>query len=86
MLALCLVRQEAATMERYGKTLTSAFDLKKSLQMFLTHLLLLLSWGLFSKGKLGPALIVLAIYVVTLIVNRTDGAFGQNDDQKSLTA
>lgn len=46
---------------------TRAFNLGTNLQTFLTHLILLLSLGLFTKHEWGPALIVLAVYVITLV-------------------
>lgn len=44
-----------------------ASNLGRSLQALLTNLILLVSIGLFSTGEWGSALIVLAIYVVTLV-------------------
>lgn len=46
---------------------TEAYDLGTSLQTLLTHLILLLSFGLFSRGQWSPALIVLGVYLVTLV-------------------
>ena len=84
MLALRLVRREAATMAKYGETPqigTSAFNSGKLLQTFLTNLILLLSVGLFSRGEWGPALIVLSVYAVTLIFNAPGGPVHENDEQ-----
>jgi hypothetical protein len=55
---------------------TRAFNLGTYLQPFLTHLILLLSLGLFSRHQWGPALIVLAVYVLTLVA-----VFSKNDDR-----
>ena len=52
-----------------------------SLQTLLTHFLLLLSFGLFSRSEWGPALITLSVYVVTLIVNAPGGPVHENDEQ-----
>lgn len=46
---------------------TRAYNLGTSRQTLLTHLILLLSFGLCSRGQWGPALIVLAVYLVTLV-------------------
>jgi hypothetical protein len=43
--------------------------------------MLLLSLGLFSRREWGPALIVLAAYVITLVVNASGGVFSKNDDR-----
>ena len=72
MLALPLLRREAANVAKYGEMLqigTSAFNPRQSLQTFLINLMLLLSVGLFSRGEWGPALIVLSVYVVILVVD-----------------
>ncbi len=55
---------------------TKVSDPGTSLQTLLTHLMLLLSFGLFSRAEWGPALIVLAAYVVTLV-----GVFYNNDNR-----
>jgi hypothetical protein len=55
---------------------TRASDLGRSLQAFLTNLILLVGMGQFSRGEWAPALIVLAIYVVTLV-----GVFCNNADR-----
>lgn len=60
---------------------TRATNLRASLQLFLTHLLLLLSLGLFFRREWGPALIVLAVYVITLVVSASGGVFSENDDR-----
>lgn len=73
MLALRLLQQEATPpMESHGNTPSRAFDPLQLFQTMLTQLLFLLSMGLFFKGKLAPALIVLAVYAVTLVVNKSD--------------
>ena len=46
---------------------TRTYHLGTSLQTLLTHLILLLSFGLFSRRQWGPALIVLSVYLVTLV-------------------
>lgn len=84
MLALRLVRREAATMAKHGETIqirTSAFNPGKSLQTFLTNLILLLSVGLSSRGEWGPALIVVFVYAAMLVVNAPSGPFHENDEQ-----
>jgi hypothetical protein len=58
-----------------------AFVLGISLQSLLTHILLLLSFGLFSRREWGPALIVFAVYVITLAVNASGRPFYENDGQ-----
>jgi len=60
---------------------TRTYNLRASLQTLLTHLMLLLSLGLFSRREWGPALIVLAAYVITLVVNASGGVFSKNDDR-----
>ena len=55
---------------------TTASDLGRSLQALLTNLILLRGIGQFSRGEWSPALIVLAIYVVTLV-----GVFCNNADR-----
>ena len=60
---------------------TRASNLFASLQTLLTLLMLLLSLGLFSRREWGPALIVLAAYVITLVVNASGGVFSKNDDR-----
>jgi len=60
---------------------TRVSNLRASLHTLLTHLMLLLSLGLFARRQWGPALIVLAVYVVTLVVNASDGVFSENDDR-----
>ena len=60
-------------MESDGKPPNRAFDPLGLFQTILTHLLFFLSLGLFFKAKLGPALVVLAVYSVTLVINKNDG-------------
>lgn len=84
MLAQHLVRREGATMAKFGETPqigTSAFNPGELLQTFLTNLIFLLSVGLFSRGEWGPALIVLAVYAVTLVFNASGGPVHENDER-----
>jgi hypothetical protein len=60
---------------------TRVSDLGMSLQTLLTHLLLLLSLGLFSRRDWGPALIVLAVYIITLVFNAPGGHSYENDHE-----
>lgn len=55
-------------MKTYKNGLISILDPIKLLQTLLTHLLLLLSYGLFSRGEWNPALLVFVVYIVTLSV------------------
>lgn len=71
----------AAASHRSGSpnTKASASDCGRWLQTFLAQLLLLLGIALFSKGQWGPALIVSAVYVVTLFFIAPGGPYYAKD-------
>ena len=56
-------------MKTHRMALANALDPITLFQAILFQMLLLLSFGLFTRGEWGPALVVLTVYVLTFVIN-----------------